>query len=123
MLRSFLFAAATLAVLGGCETAQSADRASAANRDCFRTLDVRSYGVLDEHRIRVHVSPQREYYLTINQNVRDLDWTHTISIRSTTSFICTGNGLGVQLMGGDPPFPYPVTNIERAPQTNAVQGS
>ena len=76
-----------------------------------------------QHRVRVHVSPSREYYLTINENVQNLDWNHAISIRSTMSFICTGNGLGVQVMGGDPPIPYQVINIERAPRDNAVEGS
>jgi len=115
MLRSAFLAAAALS-LAACASTETAS-SGAAERDCFRALDVNGYGVLDEHRIRVTVSPQREYYLTIRQNTRDLDWAHAIAIRSTTSFICVGNGLGVQLMGGDPPFPYPVTLIERAPVT------
>ncbi|MGD9815370.1 MAG: DUF6491 family protein [Hyphomonadaceae bacterium] len=115
MLRS-AFLAATALSLAACASTETAS-SGATERDCFRALDVSGYGVLDEHRIRVTVSPQREYYLTIRQNTRDLDWAHAIAIRSTTSFICVGNGLGVQLMGGDPPFPYPVTLIERAPVT------
>jgi hypothetical protein len=124
MLRTLLVASAlsALAACAGTQGAQS-EGAAAATRDCFRTMDVSGYGVVDEHRVRVHISPQREYYLTINANTRDLDWTHAISIRSMTSFICVGDGAGVQLMGGDPPFPYQVTRIERAPTTNAVEGS
>jgi hypothetical protein len=117
-----MFLAATALALASCVTPQDAASGADSQRDCFRTADVRSYGVVDDHRVRVHISPQREYIFTINQDVRNLDWTHAISIRSTTSFICVGNGLGVQLLGGDPPFPYPVTRIERAPQ-EPVQGS
>lgn len=109
-----LAAAAALLALGACAS-PSAETASAEDRDCFRTLDVRNYGVVDDHRIRARVSTTREYYLTIPQNTRDLDWNHAIAIRSTTSFICVGNGLGVQVLGGDPPIPYQVTRIERAP--------
>src|SRR5262245_3694697 len=98
MLRSTFFAAVAAVALGACAGTQTAEGRTASERDCFRTLDVRTYGVLDEHRVRVHVSPSREYYLTINENVQNLDWNHAISIRSTTSFICTGNGLGVQVM-------------------------
>lgn len=121
MFRTLLFAAAATA-LASCATPQDTASGAGAERDCFRTADVRSYGVLDDRRVRVHISPRREYIFTINQDVANLDWTHAISIRSTTSFICVGNGLGVQLLGGDPPFPYPVMRIERAPQ-EPVQGS
>lgn len=115
MYRTALLAAAALG-LAACANTQGVDGA-AAERDCFRPTDVSGYGVYDENSIRVTVSPQREYVLSVNQNVRDLDWQHAISIRSTTSFICTGNGLGVQLLGGDPPLTYPVTRIERIPPT------
>jgi hypothetical protein len=123
MFRTAILAASAALALSACTTAQTADgTASAASRDCFRALDVGGYGVLDDHRVRVHISPQREYILTIGQDVQNLDWTHAISIRSVTSFICVGNGLGVQLIGGDPPFPYQVTDIARAPR-EPVQGS
>lgn len=115
MVRSFLLAAA-VAALASCTTPAGGTSEASGGRDCFRTVDVNSYGVEDDHRVRVHISPQREYLFTIGQDVRNLDWTHAITIRSTTSFVCVGNGLGVQLVGGDPPFPYPVTRIERAPQ-------
>lgn len=124
MLRTTLIAAVAALSLGGCaSTTQAASAEAPAERDCFRTLDVRGYGVLDDHRIRARVSTTREYILTINQNVRDLDWTHAIGIESGTSFICVGNGLGVRVSGGDPPVSYPVIRIERAPRENAVEGS
>lgn len=122
MFRLTVLAAAL--ALSACASADPQTAASArADRDCFRALDVRSYGVVDDHRVRLHVSPSREYILTIPQNSRDLDWTHAISVRSVSSFICVGDPSGVQLMGGDPPFPFQVTHIERAPSEPAVQGS
>lgn len=114
MFRAIMLGAAALA-LSGCATAESTE--SASTRDCFRALDVSGYGIVDQHNVRVTVSPQREYILTIPGNTRDLDWTHAISIRSVTSFICVGDHPNVQLMGGDPPMPYQVTHIARAPQT------
>lgn len=123
MVRSTFFAAVAAVALGACTGTQAAEGGSSLRRDCFRTLDVRTYGVVDEHRVRVHVSPAREYYLTINENVQNLDWNHAISIRSTLSFICTGDGANVQVMGGDPPIPYQVISIERAPRDTAVEGS
>jgi hypothetical protein len=61
--------------------------------------------------------------LTTTWNARDLDWTRAIAIRSATGRICVGNGLGVELIGGDPQRTYPVTQVSRAPDDNPVQGS
>lgn len=115
MLRKTLLVAC-LALAACASTETSTASASAGDRDCFRALDVRGYSVLDENRIGVRISPQRNYILTIVPGqTRNLDWEHAISVRSTTSFICVGAPSGVQLMGGDPPFPYQVRAIERAP--------
>lgn len=115
MLRTTILIAAALS-LAACSTAggQSASNAG-GDRDCFRALDVKGYGIVDEHRVRLRVSPQRQYILTIPQNTRDLDYDHNIAVRSVTSFICVGDPSGVQLTGGTPPLPYQVTAIERAP--------
>lgn len=110
--------------IGACASTTSTSASAAGDRDCFRALDVRGYSVVDDHRVKLRVSPTREYILTIPQSSRDLDWTHAISVRSTTSFICVGHPAGVQLMGGDPPFPFQVTAIERATMEEAaVEGS
>lgn len=120
MLRTITLIAAAL-TLAACATAatSTASNSSGRDRDCFRALDVKGYGIVDEHRVRLRVSPQRQYILTIPQNTRDLDYERNISVRSVTSFICVGDPSGVQLMGGDPPFPYQVTAIERAPVETA----
>ncbi len=123
MLRTLVLAAAV--ALGACASTEStsASAATGESRDCFRALDVRGYSVIDEHTVGVRISPARRYALTIPSNSRDLDWTHSISIRSVTSFICVGQPSGVSLYGGDPPFPHQVTAIERLPVETADQGS
>jgi hypothetical protein len=114
MLRNAI-AAALLVGVSACASPTENTGASDSARDCFRTIDVRGYGVVDERRIRATVSSSREYVLTLSENPRDLDWTQEIALRSTTSFICVGNGLGVEVTGGDPPRTYHVTRVERAP--------
>lgn len=122
MLRIAILAGAL--VLGACASSTGATASDAGgDRDCFRALDVRGYSVVDDHRVKLRISPAREYILTIPQNSRDLDWTRAISVRSASSFVCVGDPSGVQLMGGDPPMPFQVTSIERAPTDNADQGS
>ncbi|ANP47212.1 DUF6491 family protein [Candidatus Viadribacter manganicus] len=121
MLRFALVAGAL--ALGACASSTADTRSQSASRDCFRSLDVRGYSVVDDHSVKLRISPAREYILTIPQNSRDLDWTHAISVRSSSNFICVGDPSGVQLLGGDPPMPFQVTNIERVPPTTADQGS
>ncbi|MGD9967712.1 MAG: DUF6491 family protein [Hyphomonadaceae bacterium] len=124
MLRTITFIAAAT-ILTACTTpAVSTASYAGSDRDCFRALDVRGYSVLDDGRIGVRVSPQRQYILTISpQDAQNLDWTHAISVRSVTSFICVGAPSGVQLVGGDPALPYQVRSIERAPTDMADAGS
>lgn len=122
MLRIALLAAAL--TLGACASSATTTASNAGgDRDCFRALDVRGYSVVDEHRVKLRISPAREYILSIPQNSRELDWTRAISVRSASNFICVGDPSGVQLMGGDPPMPFQVTHIERAPTDVADQGS
>ena len=122
MLRIALIAGAL--ALGACATGDTTTASAAgSSRDCFRQLDVRGYSVVDDHRVKLRISPAREYILTIPQNSRDLDWTRAISVRSASNFICVGDPSGVQLLGGDPPMPFQVTSIERAPTEVADQGS
>lgn len=122
MLR-MVFLAATALALAGCASSET-QTAAAADRDCFRPDDVSGYTVIDNNHIGVNVGANRHYVLTTLFNARDLDWTQTIAIRSSTSWICTGNGLGVSLVGGDFNRTFPVSEIARAPETEpAVQGS
>src|SRR5690606_18283350 len=96
----------------------------AAATDCFRSVDARGFSVIDNTHIGLTVGANRNYVLTTMWNARDLDWTQAIAIRSATGRICVGNGLGVELIGGDPRRTYPIVSIERAPEDqSAPQGS
>ena len=98
--------------LSACATSESTQNSAA--RDCFRAEDVSGYSVIDDHNIGVRVGASRNYVLSTSWNARNLDWTHAIAIRSSAGFICTGNGLGVEIVGGEPRQHYPVNNITRA---------
>jgi hypothetical protein len=122
MIRIFtaLFCLWTLAA---CASTDTDGQQSASSVDCFRSEQVSGYSVIDDHNVGLSVGASRQYVLTTAWNARDLDWTHAIAIRSATGRICTGNGLGVELIGGDPQRTYPVSQIARAPDDNPVQGS
>ena len=116
-----VFAAMALAA---CASDPGAGQSAAASNDCFRSGDVNGYGVIDDTHVRITVGASRRYVLTTGWNARDLDWTSAIAIRSATGRICTGNGLGVELIGGNPRRTYHIVAIERAPDdTPAVEGS
>lgn len=117
---SALFALWTLAA---CATSDGAASQSASGNDCFNSEQANGFTVIDNTHIGLRVGANRNYVLTTMWNARDLDWTQAIAIRSATGRICTGNGLGVELIGGDPRRTYPVVSIERAPEDTAVQGS
>lgn len=99
----------------GLLTAACVSQPAAEDRDCFSTSLIRGYDVVDEHHVRISVRGDRAYILSTQWNVRDLDWTHGIAVRSNTRTICTGSGIGVEVAGGRPPRSYPITSIEREP--------
>jgi hypothetical protein len=113
-----------LAALALVACATEPEQEQAAALDCFRSEDARAYTVIDNTHIGLSVGANRRYVLTTMWNARDLDWTQAIAIRSATGRICTGNGLGVELICGDPQRSYPIVSIERAPDDEPdVQGS
>jgi hypothetical protein len=116
---------ASLALLAACTTPTATEETATPppGRDCFNASSVNGFSYVDEHHINVTVSANRRYQLTTMFNARDLDWTQAIAIRSTSSWICTGDGLGTELIGGDPRRTYPITSIERLPDEVAVEGS
>ncbi|MEQ1810368.1 MAG: DUF6491 family protein [Terricaulis sp.] len=110
--------------LAACASTESyGQQTASSSSDCFRAEQVNGYDVVDNNHVRISVGANRHYILTTLWNSRDLDWTHAIAIRSSTGRICTGNGLGIQLIGGDPSRTYPVSEIARAPDDEPVQGS
>jgi hypothetical protein len=124
-MRRTVLALAAAAALSACAT-PPADQAAAPaeGRDCFNASNASGFSYIDENHILVRVGASRRYILTTMFNARDLDWTQAIGLRSTTNWICTGNGLGVEVIGGTMHRRYPVTSIERAPEeTPPAQGS
>lgn len=116
MLRTSLLAFVALGLAACASTSDSGTSAAAGDRECFSSSQVSGYEVIDDNHVRVRVSANRNYILTTSWNARDLDWTHAIALRaSPAGQICTGNGLGVELVGGDPQRTYPITNIAREP--------
>ena len=124
MLRPILFAAAAALTLAACSSTggETQTASTAPAQDCFRNDDIFGYGVIDEHNIDVRARG-RHYIFTTNWNARDLDWTNAIAIRSSTGWICVGNGLGVEIIGGEPQRRFPVSSITRRPDEPEATGS
>ena len=118
-MRMSLIAVAGALALSACATEGAAPQDTAA-RDCFFSDTVSGYNVIDDRTVEIRAGNDR-YRLTTLFNARNLDWTQSVAIRSTTGSICTGNGNGVEIIGGEPQRTYPVQSITRAPE--AVQGS
>lgn len=119
----FFTAIFCLWTLAACASNGAENQQNASSLDCFRSEQVSGYNVIDDHNVGLSIGASRRYVLTTSWNARDLDWSQAIAIRSSTGRICTGNGLGVQLIGGYPQRTYPVSQIARAPDDNPVQGS
>jgi len=115
-INSVVFLAA-VAGFAACSTAPADEHVG--TQECFRASQVRGYSVLDRNRVAIRVGASDRYILTTAWNAYDLDWTHRIALRSATGRICTGNGLGVEIIGGEPRRTYPITSIDRAPDAPA----
>jgi hypothetical protein len=123
MLRITLLAAAAALTLGACSTSETATASNEppAGRDCFNQRSVSSYSINDDDKLDVRVGANRHYLVTLQPNPRDLDFTRALRLESPLGWICTGNGRGVEIVGGNPPevaFRYYATNIERGPDEN-----
>ncbi len=119
-LTALLVAAAALAACASTGTTASNDE-EPSDRDCFRAASATGFGIVDDHNVRVNVGPSRSYILTTRNNINNLDWSRAIALDGP-SFICTGNGLGVTLVGGEPTQHFIVTQIRREP-SDAPTGS
>jgi hypothetical protein len=107
--------------LSGCASTV-AETADAGGRDCFRSSQVRGYNVIDDRHVEIRVGANDRYVLETGWNARDLDWDNRIGLRSATGSICTGNGLGVDIIGGEPRRRYTVVSIARAPEPAQAAG-
>lgn len=115
MLRIGLFASAAL-ILAACASSE-ANTAATGDRDCFRDVQVHGFNVIDRSTVQVNVGANRRYLLTTNWQTSNLNFSEHIAIRSSTGYICTGNGLGVEIVGGEPVQAYPIVAIARAPES------
>jgi hypothetical protein len=120
-MKSAFGALAALLALGACATTTATPPGAEAARDCFHTQSISGYEVIDEHNVAVRVGAHERYIFSTTWNARDLDWTMHIAVRSPSNWICTGNGLGVEIIGGEPRTTYPVSSITHAPATQPEQ--
>lgn len=109
------FSALIALTLAACAST-GADTAGAGDRECFRSENVNGFNMVDRNTIEIRVGASRRYLLTTNWPTTELNFAERIAIRSTTGQICTGNGLGVEIIGGHPPIAYPIQGIVRAPE-------
>lgn len=114
MLRLGIFATALL--LGACA---GAGGQSSADHDCFRGESVNGFNVIDRDTIEIRVGASDRYVLTTSWPTSNLDFSQRIALRSSTGFICTGSGVGVEIIGGEPLTHYPIQSIARAPEQPA----
>lgn len=117
-MRFMLMAAAAL-FAASCATANDAGEAPPmpTDRDCFFADQINGYGTIDDRTVRVSVGANRDYALTLFSDASELRFENAIAVRSDSSWICTGNGLGVEVYSLDRTFSrsWPVTQIVRLP--------
>jgi hypothetical protein len=108
--------------LAACASDPAAQASEAGGRDCFRNDQISGFNVVGDNAVKVNVSPSRDYLLTVNHSAHQLETSEHIAIDAPGSgLICTGNGLGVNLRGGDVPGDrWVVTSIVRAPEERAT---
>jgi hypothetical protein len=125
MLRRIVILTALLVSACATGAAEQQQAGASAGRDCFLSSQVRGFNPVDAHHIRISVGANDQYLLTTEWNAYDLQYAEHIALRSTTGTICTGNGLGVDVMGGANHQRFPISAITRVPDTAppAPQGS
>ncbi len=123
MVRSIIVAATALA-LGACAT-QTAD-SHAPGGDCFRAENINGFSTVDDHNVKISVGASRDYILTSLNRLTGLNFEQELVVESHTGWICTGNGLDLQLHTRGPFHQtFAITNVARAPDAEpaAPQGS
>jgi hypothetical protein len=116
LLRHSIIVLAAFACAGA-----AAAEAPAPERDCFRNQDIVGWGLLDDHAIRVRINGSRAYAIRTHMNVRRVRWEQSIALTSRSNWICTGDGLGVELhTGGETPRTWIVDSVTRLPPDGAA---
>jgi hypothetical protein len=117
MSRKYLLVA--LCALGACATQEASTETAStppAGRDCFLSSNITTQRVIDDEHIGVRAG-SRDYIITVRGNANDLKTGDPLVIDAHNGWICTGNGLGLNLSVADPLRPLFVTEIARAPET------
>jgi len=118
-----LFLSTAALALSACASGPTPSASNvSAGRDCFRAASAHGFGLVDDHHVRVSISPNQNYILTTRLSARSLDWSQAIAIDGP-SYICTGNGLGVTLIGGEPRQHFQISEIRRIPPDTQPEGS
>lgn len=110
MIRNGLLALAAFGLAGCASAAAPSDM---AGRDCFRARSVTGYQVVDDHTVQVRVGTSRRYNLTMFEHTRGLDAGIGATLRSQSGFVCEGEALSVELIGGQLRRSYGVSNVTR----------
>jgi len=64
------------------------DEESSGRNDCIHEPSIRGYTVLDEQNLIIEASGNRAYHVVLDRRARDLDRSHGIWFKTTTSRIC-----------------------------------
>jgi hypothetical protein len=118
MLRHTIIALAAFACAGAAAAQTPAPEPA---RDCFRNEDIVGWGLLDDHAVRVRINSSRSYAIRTHMNVRRVRWEQSIALTTRSGWICTGDGLGVELhTGGETPRTWIVDSVTRLPENGAA---
>jgi len=87
-----------------------------AGRDCFLASQINGWGVIDGRTLRVRINSQRQYALRTVGSARRIRWEWGIAVTSWSGWICTGDGVGVEIhVAGEMPRSWLVEDVARLP--------
>lgn len=115
MMRTCLLAGAFAALAACASTEAQTAGTPPPDRDCFRSANISGHRVIDENHLEISAG-SRKYIVTVRGNATDLNGPDPMLVDTTNGFICTGNGLGVNLSATNPRRPLFITEIARAPE-------
>lgn len=102
MFRIVVALAAGLA-LAGCVGQPHRVDAEEVPRDCFIASSVRGFTPVDDTTVNLAVGMRDVYELKMLGYCRDIDWSHSIGVRTRSGFsmICTNDPMNVELLVPD----------------------
>ena len=90
-------------VLAGCVGQHHRVDGGDVSRDCFIASSVRGFTPIDDTTVNLSVGIRDVYELKMLGYCRDIDWSHSIGVRTRTgsSMICTNDPMNVELLVPD----------------------